>query len=481
MSDTTPPVIKELFEKWAAEPLQIVLPLARTASNRQYFRVKGKTKTAIATIGPDVKENLAFVRFSQHFLEKGLPVPEIYIANLEKGIYLQEDLGATTLLSFLIQKGDNFLPDLVDMYKLVLEQLAYLQIKGGKGLDYSLCYPSDSFDQQSMMWDLNAFKYFFLRLGAIPFDEQALENDFNSFTKYLLAADCNYFMFRDFQSRNIMLKGGKPYFIDYQGGRKGALQYDVASLLFQPKAGIPYDIRKRLLDHYLEVVEQMISIDRKAFTDYYYGYVLIRRLQALGTYGIRGFHERKAYFINNLPIAIKDIRWLVEHVTLPVELPELTKVLQTIAYSKQFEPVDRSSENTSFLTIRVNSFSYKNGIPDDPSGNGGGFVFDCRCLHNPGRYEPYKKLTGRDESVIAFLEAHSNMGDFLNNIFHIVDEAVENYLERSFTSLTINFGCTGGQHRSVYAADRTAKYLEQKYNVKMVLHHVEQERKGWKN
>ncbi|MEM8909546.1 MAG: RNase adapter RapZ, partial [Bacteroidota bacterium] len=233
--------------------------------------------------------------------------------------------------------------------------------------------------------------------------------------------------------------------------------------------------------HYLDTVEKMIEVDRTTFVQYFYGYVMIRRIQAFGTYGFRGLHERKAYFIRNIPLAIQDFRWVLENTQLPIDLPELTKVLWAMVEDKQFASFDKKNRNVDFLIVRINSFSYKRGIPEDPSGNGGGFVFDCRCIHNPGRYEPYKKLTGRDEPVIKFLREHSNMNDFLNNINHIVDEAVENYLERSFTSLVINFGCTGGQHRSVFAADTMAERLEQKYGVKVILHHIEQERKNWEN
>lgn len=473
--------IAQLFENWAKEPAELVLPLARSASDRQYFRLKGRTKTAIGCYGPDRKENETFLVFSKHFRAKELAVPEIYATDLDENIYLQEDLGATTLFSFLLQKGKTFSSDLIGIYKQVLEQLAKIQIEGGQGLDYNLCYPRAAFDKQSMLWDLNSFKYFFLKLAKIPFDEQALENDFHRFIDYLLSADCEHFMFRDFQSRNIMLKNGTPFFIDYQGGRKGALQYDLASILFQPQAGIPFDVRTDLLHHYLDTVEQMIDLDRTQFINYFYGYVMIRRIQAFGTYGLRGLHERKAYFIQNIPLAIQDFRWVLEHAQLPVELPELMKVLHAMVNNKQFAAFDKKERNVDFLKVRVNSFSYKKGIPEDPSGNGGGFVFDCRCLHNPGRYEPYKKQTGRDEPVIKFLQEHSNMNDFLNNINHIIDEAVENYLERSFTSLCISFGCTGGQHRSVYAADRTANRLEKKYGLKVILHHIEQERKNWEN
>ena len=474
--------LSELFEDWAKESPDLILPLAPSGSDRLYYRLKSKSKAAIGAFSPNEKETKAFLSFSKHFKSKGMPVPEIYAENLDNKIYLQEDLGFTTLYSYLLQKGDYFPDYLIQIYKKVVEKLALLQIKGGEGLDYSVCYPRDSFDKQSMLWDFSYFKYYFLKLAKIPFDEQALEDDFHTFADYLLQTDTSHFMFRDFQTRNIMVKQGEPYFIDYQGGRRGALQYDLASLLYQAKANIPPDIRIELLDHYLNTAEQLIDIDRDEFLEYYYGYVLIRSIQVLGAYGFRGLYERKEHFLKSIPFAIRNIKWIFENVAIKVDVPALKKALQSIIESKKFEPFDKIKASSSLLTVTINSFSYKiGGVPKDESGNGGGFIFDCRFIHNPGRYEPYKKLTGRDEAVINFLKHHSKMDDFLNNVYRIVDRAVENYIERSFTHLMINFGCTGGQHRSVFAADALSKHLSEKYGLKINLTHIEQERKGWKN
>lgn len=474
--------LSDLFEQWAGESPELVLPLAPSGSERIYYRLQNNKHSAIGAYSPNPKENKAFLHFSHHFKAKGLPVPEIYTSNPDKNIYLQEDLGFTTLYSYLLQKGEYFPDYLIQIYKKVVDQLARLQIIGGEGLDYSLCYPRAAFDKQSILWDFNYFKYYFLKLCGMPFDEQALEEDIHRLAGFLLKADCNFFMFRDFQTRNIMIKGGEPYFIDYQGGRKGALQYDLASLLYQAKANIPWDIRIELLGHYLDTVEQLIDVDREQFTSFYYGYVLIRCIQVLGAYGFRGLYERKEHFLKSIPFAIRNLKWLLDNVELPVEIPHLKNVLQAIIHSKQFEPFDKIKGASSLLAISINSFSYKNGgIPEDHSGNCGGFVFDCRHIHNPGRYEPYKKLNGRDEPVINFLRHHSNIDDFLNNIFRIVDNAVENYIDRSFTHLMINIGCTGGQHRSVYAADTLYKHLHEKYGIKIKLQHIEQEKKGWKN
>jgi len=281
-----------------------------------------------------------------------------------------------------------------------------------------------------------------------------------------------------------MIKSGDPYFIDYQGGRKGALQYDLASLLYQSKANIPQDIREELVDHYLDEAEKLISIDRVKFREFFYAYVLMRNIQTFGTYGFRGLYERKEYFIKSIPFAIRNVKWVLENVKPPIEIPELEKVLNAVVNTKAFEPFDKIKGTSSLLTVTIKSFSYKKergGLPKDTSGHGEGFVFDCRFIHNPGRYEPYKKLTGRDEPVINFLQHHSNFNEFIDEVYRIVDKAVENYIERSFTNLNVNFGCTGGQHRSVYAADCLAKHLTDKYGVNVLLEHVVQEKKNWKN
>lgn len=475
--------LSQLFEKWANESPTSILPLAPSGSPRLYYRLQSKTKTAIGTYGSNAKENHAFVAFSKHFKIKGLPVPKVYAVNLEENIYLQEDLGGTALYHLLPNKenGEVFSEDLLQLYKKSVAKLAELQIKGDEGLDYSVCFPRAAFDKQSILWDFNYFKYYFLNICDFPFDEQALEEDVHRFADYLLETDCSYFLFRDFQSRNIMIREGEPLFIDYQGGRKGALQYDLASLLYQAKANIPHDIRQELLNHYLDAVETMVEIDRAKFEEYYYGYVLIRSIQVLGAYGFRGLIQQKEHFLKSIPFALQNVRWILKNVKFPVEMPELIVALSKMVATKRFEAFDSAKGAKSPLTVYIHSFSFKKGLPADPSGNGGGFIFDCRFIHNPGRYAPYKKLTGRDESVIHFLQQKSNIADFLNHVFQIVDEAVENYIERSFSSLQVNFGCTGGQHRSVYSADQLAKHLKEKYGVKVELKHIEQERKGWVN
>jgi aminoglycoside/choline kinase family phosphotransferase len=478
MTQTIIAALEQLFEKWSGEAALSSIKLAQSGSDRVYYRIKGATQSVIATHSPDVKENQAFITFTKHFSSKGLPVPALYLVDMERGMYLQEDLGDIALYQLLPNEGSPFTTELVQLYKQIVGQLVQIQIRGGEGLDYSVCYPRDAFDRQSMLWDLHYFKNYFLKLAKITFDEQALEDDFERFIAFLLQADTNFFLFRDFQSRNIMVKDDKAYFIDYQGGRKGALQYDLASLLFQAKGNIPHSIREDLLDHYLDELEKIISISRKEFIKYYYGYVLIRGLQAMGAYGFRGLYERKEHFIASIPFAIKNVAWLLENVQIPVEMPELRRCLQEMVASKQFDPFDKSKGAASPLVVRVQSFSYiKTGYPEDASKNGGGFAFDCRGIENPGRYDEYKQLTGMDQPVIDFLKNRTDMDSWLQHSFALVDKSVENYIERDFQGLMVNFGCTGGQHRSVYAAEAMTKHLQEKYGVKVVLRHIEQEKK----
>ncbi|MFM2267923.1 MAG: hypothetical protein RL757_1364 [Bacteroidota bacterium] len=470
-------LIKKMFEDWAGEPAQNMVQLAQAGSDRRYFRIFGATKSAIATQNADQKENIAFLTFSRHFKGKGMNTPAIYAQNIDQGLYLQEDLGDTQLFQMLPRPGETWRDDLTDIYKKTVAELARLQILGGEDLDYSVCYPRAAFDKQSMLWDLNYFKHYFLRLAKVPFDEGALEEDFQRLTDYLLLADRDFFLFRDFQSRNIMIRDGEPYFVDYQGGRRGALQYDLASLLYQAKGGVPNDVKKEILEHYMDVANELTPIDRRFFKEQYYGYVLIRCLQTLGAYGFRGLYERRDHFLTSIPFAIDQIGELMKTLKLPVKLKELTKCLKLLVESDQFEGFDKRKYQNSPLVVRVSSFSYKKtGYPKDPTENGGGFVFDCRFLHNPGRYDEYKKLTGLDDSVKLFLKNQTEIDGFLQNVYMIVDKAVENYLERSFDSLSVHFGCTGGQHRSVYSAEATARHLEDKYGVKVVLEHCERAR-----
>ncbi len=471
------PNLVRIFEQYFKETCQSIEQLALSGSNRAYFRLKSAEHSAIGTHSPDQKESAAFISFTQHFCTKGLAVPAILTMDLDVDCYLQEDLGDDALYHHLPQEGEAFSIPLIFLYKNILEELAKMQILGRIGIDWSVCYPRPAFDRQSMQWDLHYFKNYFLKLAKIPFDEQLLEDDFDHFIQFLLEAEDNFFMFRDFQSRNIIIKGEKPYFIDYQGGRKGALQYDVASLLFQAKGNIPHSIREELLAHYLDAVEKLMPVDRKQFMRYYYGFVLIRCLQAMGAYGFRGLYERKEHFLTSIPFAIKNIAWLLENVQIPVEIPELRKCLREMILSKQFTPFDKEKTKKCPLVVTISSFAYKNGLPQSDSPHGGGFVFDCRAIENPGRYQAYALQTGQDEKVINFLRNRTNIEDFLMNVYQLVDNSVENYVDRNFETLSVHFGCTGGQHRSVYCAEALSRHLRSKYGVKVSLAHREQ--KNW--
>lgn len=468
--------IISLFIKWSGETPYKVTPLPQSGSSRRYYRLKSTNHNAIGVENTDRKENIAFIEFTKHFLKKGINVPQLYGVDLDNDSYLLEDLGDTTLFSYLtkVRKNGLFPSKLKNIYKKVLEKLPEIQIRAAEGFPYVYCYPRAEFDKQSMMWDLSYFKYYFLKLAQIEFDEQALEDDFQAFTDYLLTARRDYFLYRDFQSRNIMLKDGEIYFIDYQGGRKGALQYDVASLLYDSKAGIPDDIREELLEHYIDAVQKYTALDVDKFRSLYYGYVLIRIMQAMGAYGFRGFYEKKAHFLASIPYALQNMKGVLNKVQLPVALPTLLNVLNKLVDSERLKEIGRERKK---LTVSINSFSYKRGIPVDESGHGGGFVFDCRALNNPGRYEQYKQLTGKDLKVIEFLQKEEDVQKFIAAVKSLVDISINNYLKREFSHLMINFGCTGGQHRSVFMAEYFADYIKNKYNVKVVLRHREQEMK----
>ncbi|MEN8116875.1 MAG: RNase adapter RapZ [Bacteroidota bacterium] len=466
--------IIQLFENHFNEKVESFEMLPPSGSYREYCRLTNNNRTVIGALNADVKENTAFLSFTNHFRKTRLPVPEVYAVSSDLKKYLQEDLGNTTLFDFLsrTREQEGFSEHIVAEYKKVLKELPRIQIRAGKDLDYEVSYPRAAFDKQSMMWDLNYFKYYFLKLAKIQFDEQALEDDFQVFSDYLLSAESDFFLYRDFQSRNVMLKDDKVFFIDYQGGRKGALQYDLASLLFDGKADIPRSIRNQLFEFYLGELKKYIEVDEKSFTSFYKGFVLIRIMQAMGAYGFRGFYEKKEHFLKSIPYALNNLRFLLQDLNLPVEIPELVNVLEQLIHSKVLKEIGQVK---NALTVRVNSFSYKKGIPNDPSGNGGGFVFDCRAINNPGKLQEFKKLTGKDLAVQEFLEQKSEIGIFLDSAKVLVSQSVKVYLERGFTHLSINFGCTGGQHRSVYSAEKIAQFLKNNFPVNVVLDHCEQE------
>lgn len=471
-------VLQTLFERRFSAPAEEVKPLQGQlgGSGRAIVRLTGAGNRAIGIVYPVREENVAFLEFSRHFRRKGLPVPEIYGEDLSQGAYLEEDLGDTTLFEFLGEhrSGESIAPEAVEAYRKTVAALPRFQVEAGRDLNYKVCYPRASFDRQSIAWDLNYFKYYFLRLAGVAFNEQALEADFGRLTKLLLGAPHEYFLYRDFQSRNVMLRDGEPWFLDYQGGRRGALQYDIASLLYDGKADLPPALREELLSYYLERLGGFIDVNRDAFMEHYYAYVYVRILQALGAYGFRGFYERKAHFLQSVPYALKNLRWLEENVRLPIALPALMESLAGLSKSEKLQGL---AAPASGLTVRVFSFSFHREMPLDDSGNGGGFVFDARSLPNPGREERFKTQTGKDAPVIDYLQQQGNVAEFLRNAEALVDDSVRAYQRRGFANLMVSFGCTGGQHRSVYLAEQLTRHLRAG-GVNVQLRHVELEKMG---
>lgn len=470
-------VLKKLFEEHFHLRVERIQPLQGElgASGRNIIRLSGGKASAVGILYGVREENVAFLAFSRHFRRHGLPVPEIYGEDLNQGAYLEEDLGDTTLFEFLSKNrsGEEIAAPVVEAYRKVVALLPRFQVEAGRDLNYSACYPRASFDRQSIAWDLNYFKYYFLRLAAIPFNEQALEDDFGRLTEFLLTAPGDYFLYRDFQSRNVMLRDGDPFFVDYQGGRKGALQYDIASLLYDAKADLPPELRQTLLDHYLDALARFSDVDREAFLRHYYAYVYVRILQALGAYGFRGFYERKAHFLQSVPYALKNLRWLLHNTKLPIELPTLMGAFQSMLASEKLLGLAAEAQN---LVVRIYSFSFHRGLPKDDTGNGGGFVFDGRSLPNPGRQERFKTLTGKDAPVIDYLNQQESVHQFLAGVMSLVGSSVESYQQRGFKNLMVSFGCTGGQHRSVYLAEQLAKRLRGKNGVEVVVRHQELEK-----
>lgn len=478
---TTTDKIKELFTTFSKAEITSIDKLPQAGSERHYFRIHTVDKNYIATYGANIKENESFIYFSAQFKKKDLATPQILCINAEKDIYIQDDFGDVSLLNELEQHG--YVESVYNLYKESLHQLALLQVKGHEGLDYKKCLTNSSFGKEAIMADLLYFKYYFLDALRRPYDKQKLIKDFEALSNYLSHTEYKFFMFRDFQSRNIMIKKDRTVgFIDYQGGMKGAPQYDVASLLSQAKANLPEEWKHNLLEDYINSFEKIVeeTVDRDVFRSQYNGYVLIRLLQVLGAYGFRGLFERKAHFLTSIPLALQNLKSFITHQSIGISVPEFKKVLELCISDevvKEFTPIQATSETP--LVVSINSFSFiKTGYPKDETKNGGGFVFDMRGILNPGRFDDYKHLSGLDKPVKDFLEQQTKMPDFLNSVYSIIDISVEDYIKRGFESLCINFGCTGGQHRSVYAAEAIARHLRNKFKVKIELNHTNRE--NWK-
>jgi aminoglycoside/choline kinase family phosphotransferase len=477
--------ISSLYKQWKGEAPASVDLLPQSGSERRYFRLYDTAgASVIGTYGANIPENNTFIYFSRQFKVKGLAVPAILASSDDNLFYLQEDFGNVSLLDHLESKG--FTDEVYNLFKQSLEALAQLQVNGDAGLDYAnYCLTNSEFGKEAIMADLLYFKYYFLDALRKPYDKQKLIHDFEALSNYLTHTEYKYFMFRDFQSRNIMIQKGQSFFIDYQGGMKGAPQYDVASMLWQARANLPEEWKTNLLEDYMNSFEAIIGqpIDKAIFRSQYNGYVLIRLLQVLGAYGFRGLFERKAQFLTSIPLALRNLKEFFNKQSLGISVLEFRKVLDMCVADEviqQFTPTQATADTP--LIVKVCSFSYKKGgIPGDDTDNGGGFVFDCRGILNPGRVDNMKTQTGRDKEVKDFLEQQTKMPEFLNSVFDIVDTTVEEYIKRDFESLMVSFGCTGGQHRSVYAADAMARHLKNKFKVKIELNHWVQDTNNWTN
>lgn len=461
--------LNNLYKNFVGTEPQEIDELPASGSNRRYFRLKGE-QSIIGAVGTCKAENEAFIYMARHFREKGLPTPLLLAVDEDKMSYIQEDLGDLSLFT-AIEKGRltrSFGNEEKELLIKVIRLLPDIQFKGAEGFDYSHCYPAPEFDMRSIMWDLNYFKYCFLKATGLEFQEDLLEDDFQAMAKTLLQVDCNCFMYRDFQSRNVMIKDGEPWFIDFQGGRKGPYYYDLASFLWQAKANFPDSLRYELIDHYIDALTKYKQVDKVVFYNQLRHFVLFRTLQVLGAYGFRGYFEKKPHFMQSVPYAIANLRQIIS--TPFAEYPYLSELLLKLVDMKQF--TDEIQKHA--LKVKIFSFAYKKGIPNDPSGNGGGYVFDCRAINNPGKYERYKPFTGLDAPVIKYLENDGEIITFLEHVYSLVDSSVSRYIERRFTSLMISFGCTGGQHRSVYCAQHLAEHILKKFGVQVDLIHREQ-------
>lgn len=458
-----------LFTHYTGKTNPTIEALPSSGSNRKYFRLTQDGESLIGVYGQSREENHAFIALANHFYAQKLNVPKVVAVSDDEQFYLQEDLGDVVLFD-VIKAGSLtgvFSPDEKALLHKTMELLADFQARGADGLDFGVCYPQPEFNTRSVYWDLNYFKYNFLKTTEMEFQEELLENDFDKMAKNLLQSETDTFMYRDFQSRNVMLVDGNPYFIDFQGGRKGPVYYDVASFLWQAKANFSAELRDELIQTYIDSLKKYREVDEAKFVKRLRLFVLFRTLQVLGAYGFRGYFEKKPHFIQSIPFALNNLRELLKDGF--DEYPYLTKVLHEMTNLKQFADTQKRE-----LEVRVYSFAYKKGIPNDSSGNGGGYVFDCRAINNPGKFERYKNVTGLDEPVIKFLEDDGEISNVLDNIFPLIDNHVKRYMERNFTNLMVSFGCTGGQHRSVYAAQKTAEHISKKFGVKVSLVHREQ-------
>jgi len=450
-------------------PPQHVAQLAGEGSSRKYYRLTDAGgRSVIGTIGDDIAENEAYFAFSRHFEQVSLPVPSLLGVSDDRMVYLQEDLGDISLYNIVKTNGVDS-TTVKNLLRQSLDMLARFHAEGTRQAPFERCYPRPKMDERSVTWDLNYFKYCFLKPVGVRMDEERLENVFDVIRELIVAGDGKaVLLLRDFQSRNVMVKSGKTYAIDFQGARIGNGLYDVASFLWQARIGLP-DVDK------WQYAAEYIESARDLGLNYGVDWVgelrimaLFRMLQVLGCYGYRGLYEKKAQFVTSISPALRSALLLLEEID-DERFAYLNQLLEAVSAYARFQ-----TSQSKRLTVRVTSFSYKKGIPEDYSGNGGGFVFDCRALNNPGRYAEYKQLTGLDRPVIDFLEHDGGILKFLDHCYELVDVSVARYIERGFTDLNVSFGCTGGQHRSVYSAQRMAEHIARKFDCNVKLAHREQ-------
>lgn len=470
---TNEDIFGELIAQSTGDKVESIIPLPQAGSDRNYYRINCRKATYIGTVSNNIEENSAFLYLANHFEQKGLNTPRVIATSSDLSHYIQSDLGDLSLYKIIQDKLKTSRTDdeVTDYLKQCLSHLVDFQFKGHDGLDYSKAYPSEAFDKASIMADLNYFKYYFLKMHeSVIFNEKRLEDDFNRLADFMVQAPSGYFMYRDFQSRNIMIKDGQTYFIDFQGGRRGPLQYDVVSLLYQVKSRLSQETKTRLIDYYKTELSKYMNPAELEFDRFMPAFVVVRLLQVLGAYGFRGLIQKKSHFIESISLALESLK--NEYRKLELHLPELNSAIeQSIKLSYIY-----SVSNCSTLKVTVYSFSYKNGsYPPDYSGNGGGHVFDCRSLPNPGREAQFKMMNGTDSQVADYLLRHESVKQFIANTRAIISQSVDNYIERGFNSLSVSFGCTGGQHRSVFFAQQTFEWLKNEYpNIKLEVKHLVQ-------
>lgn len=462
--------LKDLYRAhFGVEPAEVT-ELQASGSHRRYYRMTGPgVASVMGVVGTSLEENRAFLTLDRHFAGKGIPVPEILSVSGDGMRYLQEDLGSTLLFDAIAPGRENghYSPQERALLCKVIARLPDIQFACRDGFDWQVCYPEPAFDRRMVSFDLNYFKYCFLKATGLEFNEVLLQDDFEKFKEDLLQEEDNTFMYRDFQARNVMIRDSEPWFIDFQGGRRGPIYYDVASFIWQARSRFPEDLKQELIKTYLRALQNYKKVDEARFMESLRLFVLFRTLQVLGAYGFRGYFEKKPHFLASVPYALSNLRSLLQ--TPFIAYPYMNGLLEKMASMPELNEIAQDHR----LSVHIYSFAYKKGIPADTTGNGGGYVFDCRSVNNPGKYEYYRQFNGTDPEVIKFLEDDGEVTTFLESVYNLVDAHAKRFIERKFTNLQVCFGCTGGQHRSVYCAEHLAHHLARKFDVKVTVTHRE--------